>query len=476
LLSALILVPFLVIIFLNLPLKGLRKLAFPTAAGLSLLQIIFAAFYPALFWDIQRDFLSTFFNFRFSFDAFSQMMLIAIGLVLFVSLFVARFTILDELKRFYFVNLLLLAFIGMNATVMMQDLFSLYLFLEVTAIASFIMISIHKDKLGLEGAFKYLLLSAFATVLMLSSIALMLLFSPSLNFAVIKAVVMGSPGSFIIKLSIGLFLCGLLIKSGLFPFHWWLPDAYSAAPSAASVFLAGIVTKTVGVYVLMRLFISFFGYVGYLQQVLMFIGALSIITGALLAMAQSDFKRMLAYSSISQVGYIILATGCATPLAFAAAAFHLFNHANFKSLLFVNAACVEKRLGTTNMQEMGGLGAKMPVTSITSIIAMLSTAGIPPFSGFWSKFLIVLALYAAGNYFYAGLALLASILTLAYLLTLQRKVFFGQLKAGLEGIREVGPGLITPQVVLALVIIFVGIFFPVVLHNFILPLQNIFIK
>lgn len=474
--SLFVLIPFLCLILLNLPLRIVRKTAFGVVTLLSLAQVAFVLSAPVAVVNAPIGIFARFFDFHLLIDNLTVVMLAAIGLVVFVASCVARVSMQEDIKRRTFMNLLLIAFIGMNATVMLQDLFSMYVFIEVIAIASFILIAINKDAPALEGAFKYLLLSAFATVLMLASTGVLLLCSSSLTLSGLQQAVVASPDAFLIKLSLGLFLCGLFIKSGLFPFHWWLPDAYSAAPSAVSVLLAGIVTKVAGVYVLMRLVVSLAGVNFYTQQVLMALGALSIITGALLAMRQKDFKRMLAYSSISQVGYIILAIGCATPLAFAAAAFHMFNHAAFKSLLFVNAASVEKQVGTTDMEEMGGLAARMPVTGITSLVGFLSTAGVPPFSGFWSKLLIVLALWGAGEHGYAGFALLASVLTLGYMLVMQRNVFFGKLKQGLEDVKEAGAGYIIPQVVLAAIIIAAGLAFPVVLSKFILPVQSILLK
>ncbi|MGA2775251.1 MAG: proton-conducting transporter membrane subunit [Candidatus Omnitrophota bacterium] len=446
--SLLVLVPFFSLIVLNFPFKGLmRTFAFFWAALLSLAQIALTVFHPAWFWEGRADNLSS-------------VMFLSIGIVVFISLFVARALITDEAQRANFVNLLFVALIGMNATVMVTDIFSLYVFIEITAVSSFVMIALQKDRLALEGAFKYFIMSAVATAMILSAIALMFFVSGSTSFSAVSAGLINSAGSGLTRTAIALFICGLLIKSGIVPFHGWLPDAYSAAPTPVSVLLAGIITKASGVYVLMRLVISVFGIIPSLQNLLMFSGALSIIVGALAALTQSDFKRMLAYSSISQIGYIILALGCGTPLALFGAAFHIFNHATFKSLLFVNAAAVEKQLGTLDMDKMGGLSAKMPVTGTTSVIAALSTAGIPPLSGFWSKLIIILALWNAGNFIYATVALLASILTLAYFLTLQRKVFFGKLAKGLENVEEADLNLVIPQLILAVLIIGVGLIFP----------------
>jgi multicomponent Na+:H+ antiporter subunit D len=272
--------------------------------------------------------------------------------------------------------------------------------------------------------------------------------------------------------AIGLFICGLLIKGGVVPFHGWLPGAYSAAPAAASVLLAGIATKTSGIYALIRLTTSVFANNESVNHILLLAGAISILVGAFAAMGQSDFKRMLAYSSISQVGYIILALGCGTNLAIIGAVFHLFNHSIFKSLLFVNSAAVEKQSGTTNMNKLGGLGTRMPVTNATSLIAFLSTAGVPPLAGFWSKLIIVIALWQNGLHGYATIAVLASVLTLAYLLMMQRKVFFGKLAEGLTNVKEAGLGITVAALILAVITVGVGVAFPWMFNSVLMPTSS----
>ena len=257
------------------------------------------------------------------------------------------------------------------------------------------------------------------------------------------------------------------------PFHGWLPDAYSSAPPAISVLLAGILTKVCGVYTLIRLVGSVFAFSAAVNALLLFVGAISILVGALAALGQTDFKRMLAYSSISQVGYIILALGSGTSLGIIGAVFHLFNHSMFKSLLFVNSAAVGSQLGTTDMDRMGGLSYKMPVTAATSVVGFLSASGIPPLAGFWSKLIIVIALWNAGWRAYAILAVLASVITLAYFLTMQRKVFFGKLKEGLEDIKEVNFGFSLVSIMLALITIGVGLFFPVLFVSVFEPVKDI---
>jgi multicomponent Na+:H+ antiporter subunit D len=210
-----------------------------------------------------------------------------------------------------------------------------------------------------------------------------------------------------------------------------------------------------------------------IYTLLLIVGAVSVVVGALAALGQSDFKRMLAYSSISQVGYIVAGLGCGTALGLAGAVFHLFNHSIFKSLLFVNSAAVEESAGTTDMDKMGGLGSKMPVTGATAALASLSIAGIPPLAGFWSKVLIIIALWQANYYTYAVIAVLASLITLAYMLSLQRRVFFGKVTAEMAEVKEAGFGLLLPALILAAITVGVGLAFPLLLNTFLIPIGKI---
>lgn len=462
--SLLILLPFLSIIILNLPFKNImRRAAFWVVLFLSIFQVVITVVCPLELWNFERSIFSRFFAFGFAVDNLTLIVLASIGIVLFASLLAGQAMFKESAQKFNFINLLLTALLAMNVTVMASDIFSIYVFIEVTSITSFILISMTKDKLAVEGAFKYLILSAVATVFILCSLGLLLLFCGGTSFENIIFALQNSGNNFLLKTALGLLVCGLFIKAGLVPFHGWLPDAYSSASAPVSVLLAGIITKVCGVYVLLRLSVSVFGGMLMLQKLLMFIGAVSIVLGAVLALTQNNFKRLLSYSSISHVGYIILAAGCGTPLAVFGAAFHFFNHAVFKSLLFLNAASVEQRLGTQDIDKMGGVAHKMPVTGTTSIIGFLSAAGIPPLAGFWSKLLIIMALWKAGNVVYAGIAIFASVITLGYLLYLQRQVFFGKLKTGFEKIEEASLCLRIAQITLAAIIVATGLAFPWIL-------------
>ena len=463
--SLLILLPLLGVIILNLPLGNImRRSAFTFAFGLFIIEIALAIFHYPGFWAGNLQVVDSFFKVTFAVDHFSFIVLLSIGIVSLTSLIVGRNTINDEVEMFNFTNLLIIASIGMCGIVMVTDIFSLYVFLEVTAIAAFILIALQKGRLALEGAFKYIVMSAIATVMMLASIALIILVTGDTSFAVIREAIFASQNTFIVKFAIGLFICGLFIKGGLVPFHGWLPDAYSQAPSAVSVLLAGIITKVSGIYTLIRLTTVIFGLTQNIKSALLLVGIISMLFGAFAALTQSNFKRMLAYSSISQVGYIIAGLGTGVALGVIGAIFHFFNHAIFKSLLFVNSAAVEKSTGTVNMDEMGGLSEKMPVTGATSLVGFLSTSGMPPLAGFWSKLMIIIALWFSGHRAYTVIAILTSVLTLAYLLMMQRKVFFGKLVSAFTDIKEVDASFVTISIVLALITIGAGVFFPIIFN------------
>ena len=472
--SLLILAPLFSVILLNIPLTGIRKkAAFWLALAMFVAQIIISIFPVFQFFASRIDIYGTFLKFNFFVDGLTLVLLFCIGLILLVTLLIGSSSINDENKRFNFINLLLIVSTGLNGVVMVTDIFSLYVFIEIATLASFILIAFQKEKDALEGAFKYIVLSAIASVLMLSAIALFVLLTGSTYFSVLSTALKTSHHDFLAIFAIAIFICGLFIKGGLMPFHGWLPDAYSSAPAPVSVLLAGAVTKTLGIYPLLRLYSMIFGFDIHVKNVLLAVGLISIVFGALAAIGQSDFKRMLAYSSISQVGYIVVGLGCGTYLGFIGAVFHLFNHAIFKSLLFVNSAAVESQTGTRDMNKMGGLAQRMPLTGATSVVALLSAAGIPPLSGFWSKLIIVVALWSAGYRAYSAIAIIAGVITLAYLLSMQRRVFFGKLGEGLLNIREAGPGLAFPSLILAGITIGVGIAFPFMLKTAFLPLYNL---
>ena len=459
-----VLIPFIGIVLLNLFYsEKFKRFAFGVTALVAIIQICLAV---AIILQILQNFLSRIeinYFVNFSIDIYSAIVLFTIGLISLISLIIRKYS--GDKEIFNFSQLILIIMIGMNGTVMVTDIFSLYVFLEVTAVASFILIAKSKELKALNGSFKYLLMSGIATILILTGIGILFMTYGTLSYDALASN-LGNATSIPIQLVISFIflIAGLSIKAGLVPFHMWVPDAYSESSAPVSVLLAGIVTKAGGIYAILRLLKVVFINIGIVQDVFAFLAIISIVIGALLAIGQSDFKKMLAYSSISQVGYIIIGACCATPLGFLGAFLHFFNHATFKSLLFVNSAAVESQTGTRDLNKLQGLGSKMKITAGTSVVGFLSTAGIPPLSGFWSKVIIIIALWQTGYVPYAIIALLASILTLSYFLILQRKVFFGKPTEEFENIKEANIGFKSASLILAIIIVLVGIGFPFVLN------------
>lgn len=346
--------------------------------------------------------------------------LIAFLIVVYSVRYMERYT---ALPKFY--SLLLLMVGGMNGVVLAGDLFNLFVFLELAAVASYALVAFGTDREELEASFKYMVMGALASSFILLGIAFLYSRTSTLNLADMARELAENPPGRIVNYVSVLFIVGFGLKAALVPFHAWLPDAHPSAPAPVSALLSGVLIKTVGIYALIRLFFNVFGLNPRLASVLMVLGTVSMIAGVLLAVGQWDFKRLLAYHSISQVGYIILGLGIGTPLGILGGLLHLFNHSLFKSLLFLNAGAVNYALGTRDLRRMGGLWERMPVTGRTSLVASLSIAGIPPLNGFWSKLLIIIAAVQAGHLGYAGWAVLGSVLTLASFLKVQRYGFFG---------------------------------------------------
>ncbi len=402
-------------------------------------------------------------------DGFSLLLLLTISLVsFFACVFSVNYMEHYGCKGGYYA-LFMIMVAGMNGLVLTTDLFSLYVFLEVAAIASYALVAFGQKHDEVEAAFKYLMLSAVATTGILLAAALAYLIGGALGFSELAAALRGGLDARLLALVLALFLMGFGLKAAVVPFHAWLPDAHPSAPAPISAMLSGVVIKVSGVYALVRVAYNIFGLPAGVSQALLFLGALSMVIGALIALGQSDFKRMLAYSSISQVGYIVIGLGLGTPLGIMGALFHLFNHATFKGLLFLDAGSTEYATGTRDLHKLGGINNRLPVTGLTTTIGTFSIAGVPPFNGFWSKLLIIVALVQANQMGIAILAVATSVLTLWYFLLIQRRAFFGKLAVGLEKIKEVPFYMAFATLGLAALCLAVGLFYPWVTDNLIRP-------
>jgi multicomponent Na+:H+ antiporter subunit D len=415
-------------------------------------------------------------NIRIALDGFSLFMLMVIQLVsLCVGLYSINYMEHYGAKANYYA-LLLVMVAGMNGLVLSQDLFSVYIFLEVAAVASYALVAYGLGAEELEASFKYLMLSVVASAAVLTGIALLYGMTGALGFDAVAAGLRLLGANAVVAVAGALFLMGFGLKAALIPFHAWLPDAHPSAPAPISAILSGLLIKVSGVYAIARILFQVLGLTPALSQILMWMGAVSIVVAAFLALGQVDMKRMLAYSSISQVGYVVLGIGLGTPLGVAGGLFHLFNHAIAKGLLFLTSGSVQQATGTRNLDEMGGLAKRMPWTAGTNIVGALSISGVPPLGGFWSKLIIIIALIQAHETALAVIAVLASVLTLWYYLIMQRKAFFGKLADQWAKVKEAPFWMTAASVLLALLVIGVGLWFATVFSSWVQPAADALAK
>ena len=402
-------------------------------------------------------------------DGLSSLLLLTISVVsaaamLFSTRYMEQYTAKSK-----YLCLFLLMVAGMNGVVLSGDLFNLFVFLEIASIASYALVGFGCEHEELEASFKYMVLGSVGSMFILFAVALVYGNTGSLNMAYISKAITDAGLNVGLAFAMALFIVGFGLKAALVPFHAWLPDAHPSAPAPISAMLSGVLIKALGIYALARVLFNVFGVTVSIGWILVVLGLLSMIAGAFLAIGQWDFKRLLAYSSISQIGYVVLGIGLGGlilakggNLAYASLAifgglFHLVNHAVYKSLLFLTSGSVQMSTGTRQMKEMGGLAQKMPVTRATATVASASIVGIPPFSGFWSKLILVIAAIQSGFIWVAAIIVFVSLCTLIMYLKVQRYVFLGELPENLQQTKENTGSMLVAMIVLACLCLLMGL-------------------
>jgi len=402
-------------------------------------------------------------------DGLSSLLLLGISVVSSAAmLFSIRYMEQYTAKAKY-LSLFLLMVAGMNGVVLSGDIFNLFVFLEIASLASYALVGFGCGHEELEASFKYMVLGSIGSIFILFAVALVYGNTGSLNMAYISEGIQSNglnPG---LAFALALFVVGFGLKAALVPFHAWLPDAHPSAPAPISAMLSGILIKTLGVYALARVVFNIFGISLATGWLLLTFGIVGMLVGAFLAFGQWDLKRLLAYSSISQVGYVMLGIGLGgliiaregnlawASLAILGGLFHLLNHAVYKSLLFLTSGSIQMSTGTRQLREMGGLAEKLPVTRATCTVASAAIAGIPPFSGFWSKLILVIAAVQAGYYWVAAIIVFVSLCTLIMYLKVQRYVFGGELPENLQEIKENRGSMLVAMVSLACLCVLMGL-------------------
>lgn len=385
----------------------------------------------------------------------------------------------DHNVREYYTLFLMLSG-GVMGLVLSGDIFNMFIMVEILTFAAVALTAFRNTAKGaLEAAFKYLVVGSMGSTCILVGTIMLYAQVHTLNFAQLSALIPGNLNN-ATKLAFALLFIGFGTKAFIVPFHPLAADAHGAAPASISVLISGVLTKS-GIYGIIRL--SYFLFqsmgLGTVQFMLVFFGCMSMFICVTMALAQHDFKRLLAFHSISQIGYVLTAVGLCTALGISAGLYHAMNHTLFKGLLFLAAGAVLHQTGTTDLDRLGGLSKKMPWTTVLFLIGAFSISGIPPFNDFASKWMIYQATYEkaveSGNIGFllvTIIALITSVLTLASFVKVSQSVFFGQLPKEYENVKEVSFGMRFAMCIFALLCVLTGLFPNVVTKYLTEPAAN----
>ena len=394
----------------------------------------------------------------------AYVLLIVTAIAALVLLF-ARRSVLHEIPhekgaRFY--AALLLVFAGLAGITVTGDAFNLFVFLEISSLSSYALISMGRDRRALNAAFQYLVMGTIGATFILIGIGFLYMMTGTLNMLDLAARLPEVSNTRTVRAGFAFLTIGLGLKLALFPLHLWLPNAYAHAPSVVSAFLSATATK-VAVYALLRFLLEVFGVEFSLGRmplgdILLVLGLTGMLSASLVAVFQRDVKRLLAYSSVAQIGYMVLGISLASVGGIAAAILHLFNHALMKSALFLAVGAVAYRMGTVTLRDFSGLGRRMPWTVAAVVLGGLSLIGVPPTVGFLSKWYLVMAILEQGLWPVALLVLLGSVLALIYVWKLVEAAYFGRPADDAVAVREAPLSMLLPIWILVGANLYFGVY------------------
>lgn len=369
----------------------------------------------------------------------------------------------DSANQFF--SYLLLSVALLNGAVLADNLVVMLFFWEGLLLTLFGLIYIGHSG-AYKTAIKALIIAGVTDFCMMLGIGLTYYLAGTLTISKISL-----PLSMAGSIAFVLLMIGAISKAGSMPFHSWIPDAAVDAPLPFMAFLPASLEKLLGIYFLSRISLDMFQLTAdsWVSILLMTIGVVTILLAVMMALVQKDFKRLLSYHAISQVGYMILGIGTAVPVGIVGGIFHMINHALYKSCLFLTGGSVEKQAGTTDLEKLGGIGTKMPITFVSFIIAACAISGVPPLNGFFSKELVYDGALERHWVFYAG-ALLGSFFTAASFLKLGHAAFLGKLSEANKNVKEASVAMVIPMVVIASICVLFGVYNVLPLEKLIQPI------
>lgn len=384
---------------------------------------------------------------------------IASVIIIFAKESVAKEIPASKQAHFYTVYLLCLA--GLFGILSTNDVFNIYVFLEISSLATYTLIAMGQDRRALSASFTYLVIGTLGATFILIGIGLLYMMTGTLNITDLSQRLQDVDNTKPVLAAFAFFIVGLCMKIALFPLHGWLPNAYAYSPSFVSAFLASTATK-VGVYVLIRILYSLFGFhfsleTGPLGGVFIFLGIVAVFVGSAIAIFQHNVKKMLAYSSIAQIGYIVIGIGLANSTGLAASIMHIANHALAKGALFMAAGCMAYRLGTVRIQNIRGLARQMPLSTLAFALAGLSIIGVPATAGFISKWYFISALIERGLWPVVILLLISSLMALVYIGRIIETTFFDRADKDAATVTEAPLSMLIPTWILVALSYYFGV-------------------
>jgi multicomponent Na+:H+ antiporter subunit D len=364
----------------------------------------------------------------------------------------------DKQSGFYAAFLLALAgLLGMTAT---GDAFNVFVFLEISSLASYALISLGKDRRAVNAAFQYLIMGTIGATFILIGIGFLYMMTGTLNMADLAQRLPALNHTSTVQTGFAFITVGILLKLAMFPLHLWLPNAYAYAPSVVSIFLAATATK-VAIYLLIRFVFSVFN-PGFafeqlaLTYIVLPLAIVAVLSASLVAIFQDNLKRMLAYSSVAQIGYILIGFALVSATGLQAALLHVFNHALMKGALFMALGAMAWHLGTVKLSNIAGLGKQMPLTMLAFVIGGMSLIGLPLTAGFISKWYLILAAMQQGWWWLVIVILIGSLMAAVYVWRVVETAYFKPANHT-QNIKEAPLGLLIPTWILVLANVYFGL-------------------
>ena len=350
-------------------------------------------------------------------------------------------------RTYLFYTMYLLTFAGLLGITITADAFNLFVFLEISSLSSYVLISLGAQRNALTAALRYLILGTVGATFYIIGVGLMYQMTGTLNISDLAERLPDVASTKTILIAVGFITVGIGLKLGLFPLHVWLPNAYAYAPSVVTAFLAATATK-VAVYALLRVYFSIFGIDLFsalpIAEVLLILGLIAIISMSTVAIYQNNVKRLLAYSSVAQVGYMVIGISMLTITGLTATILHLFNHAIIKGALFLSLAAVFYRIKSVKVEDMAGLGKSMPYTMAAFVAAGFSLIGVPSTVGFISKWYLILGALEKDWWLVAVFIVLSSLLAVIYFWKVIEFAYFKGRPNGAVEIRDVPLSMLIP--------------------------------